>query len=189
MDSFRFEPLIAARWPDFERLLGPRGACAGCWCMFWKLPSKDFQAHLYDGNREAQKAIVHSGVIPGLLAYSGDAASGRIAVEPRRSYPRLNRSRVLKPVDDQPAWSITCFFVSRKFRGKGLMIRLLRAAIDYVRDRGGRIVEGYPVEPAGARVPAASAYTGLAAAFCQAGFKEVARNSKTRPIFRYTIGG
>lgn len=184
-----FHSLTPRRWPDFEQLFGPRGACAGCWCMFWKLDNKDFNALVYDGNKAVQKAVVESGVTPGLLAYSKGQAVGWIAVEPRSAYPRLARSRVLKPVDDQPVWSITCFFMRKDFRGKGVTVALLRAAVEHAKKHGGRIVEGYPIEPKKGRMPAAFAYTGLASAFRKAGFKEVARNSETRPIFRFVIGG
>jgi GNAT superfamily N-acetyltransferase len=185
--TLKFHLLTPQRWKDFELLFGPRGACAGCWCMFWKLPQKDFDAMVYDGNKAAQRAIVESGIVPGLLAYSGNEAIGWIAVEPRSRYPRLARSRVLKPVDDQPVWSITCFFTRRDFRGQGVTVALLKAAIAYVKKCGGKFVEGYPVEPKKGKMLAASAYTGLASAFRRAGFKEVARNSETRPIFRFVI--
>jgi GNAT superfamily N-acetyltransferase len=144
---------------------------------------------VYDGTKAAQKAIVDSGTVPGLLAYMGGRAVGWIAVEQRSEYPRLRNSRVLKPVDEQPVWSITCFFTHREYRDQGVSIVLLKAAIEHVRKRHGKIVEGYPVEPRHGKMPAAFVYTGLASAYRQAGFMEVARNSETRPIFRYVIGG
>ena len=187
--SLTCKPLTPSRWQDFEELFGPKGACGGCWCMFWKLPNKDFRALAYDGNKAAQKSIVESGRAPGLLAYFGKAAVGWIALRPRAEYPRLARSRVLAPVDERPVWSITCFFTHRDFRGKGVTVGLLRAAIEYVRKHRGKIVEGYPTEPKEGKMPAPFVYTGLASAFREAGFKEVVRRSETRPIFRYVIGG
>ena len=187
--TYRIDPPTAQRWTDFQRLFGPRGACGGCWCMFWKLPSKDFDTLLHEGNRKAQRAIVRSGATPGLLAYSGHEPVGWIAVGPRCSYPRLARSRVLKPVDDEPVWSITCFFVDRCYRRRGITVSLLRAAICYVKGEGGRILEGYPLDSSGGKLPAVSAYMGLVSAFRKAGFKEVARYSARRLIYRYRIGG
>ena len=187
--SLAIKPLTPRRWGDFEKLFGERGACAGCWCMFWKLPNKEFQSLAYDGTKAAQKSIVESGHTPGLLAYAGTEAVGWIAVEPRGEYPRLSRSRVLAPVAAQPVWSITCFFTRRDYRGKGVTVALLEACIDYVAKRGGKIVEGYPIEPKDGKLPAAFAYTGLASAFRAAGFVEVTRRSATRPIFRFAIGG
>ncbi len=155
--------------------------------MFWKLTNRDFDARRGEGTRAAQQAIVASGVVPGLLAYADGKAVGWIAVEPRAQYPRLARSRVLKPVDDQPVWSITCFFTDRPYRGRGITVALLKAAIEYVQQRGGKVLEGYPLEPRKGKLPAAFAYTGLASAFQKAGFVEVTRRSQTRPIFRYLI--
>jgi len=188
MPSIEIQPLTPERWPDFERLFGTRGACGGCWCMFDKLPRKEFDAGKYEGNRRAQQKIVESGEVPGLLAFVDGSPAGWIAVEPRERFPRLAGSRVRAPVDDQPVWSVTCFFIDRKFRGRGLTVALLKAAVDHVRRQGGRIVEGYPTEPRDGQ-PAAPTFvfTGLASAFRQAGFVEVARRSPTRPIMRFVI--
>jgi GNAT superfamily N-acetyltransferase len=132
------------------------------------------------------KSIVDSGVPTGLLAYLHGEVVGWIAVEPRSAYPRLAHSRSLKPVDDQPVWSVTCFFVARKVRRQGITVELLKAAVEHVRKQGGKIVEGYPVD-AQKDMPAPFIYTGTASAFQQAGFQEVARRSPTRPVFRFFI--
>ncbi|MBN2386789.1 MAG: GNAT family N-acetyltransferase [Anaerolineales bacterium] len=156
--------------------------------MYWKRPRKDFTAGTKGENRLLQKDFVASGRIPGLLAVREGVPLGWIAVEPRDQYPGLARSRILKPVDGAPVWSVTCFFVAREHRGQGLTVALLQAAIDYVRRRGGKMVEGYPVEPREGRLAApVFVYTGLVSAFRQAGFEEVARRSETRPIMRYRI--
>jgi len=184
---FTFSPLTPDRFPDFERLFGPRGACGGCWCMFWKLPAADFKHLAGDGNRQMQNSLIEQGVVPGILSYDGETPVGWVAVEPRGEYPRLARSRVLKPVDDAEVWSITCFFTAKSYRRKGVTVGLLREAIKFVAQHGGKIVEGYPVEPKGNNAPAPFVYTGLPGAFLKAGFTEVARFSPTRPIFRYLI--
>lgn len=156
--------------------------------MFWKLSGREFEHLSNAGTKRAQKRLVRSGVVPGLLAYAGKLAVGWIAVEPRSQYPRLARSRMLKPVDDLPVWSITCFFTRREFRGQGVSLALLRAAISHVRNHAGKIVEGYPVESGAGRLPGGSAYTGLVSAFRKAGFMEVAWGSAKRRIYRYEIG-
>src|SRR5512137_1541475 len=106
-----FKPLKRNLWTDFEELFGNRGACAGCWCMYWKLRGKAFEEVRGDEARQMQKSVVDSKEVPGLLAYSEGYPIGWIAVEPRGAYPKLAHSRTLKPVDDQKVWSITCFFV------------------------------------------------------------------------------
>jgi len=181
-----FHPLTQKLWRDFELLFGKNGACGGCWCMYWKLRGKEFSDNTGNTTRQMQKAVVDSKIVPGLLAYSDGYPVGWIAVEPRSAYPKLARSRTLKPVDDQEVWSITCFFVEKKNRRKGITVELLKAAVDYVKIQGGQIVEGYPVDATQNQADA-FVYTGTASAFKQAGFKEVARNSPIRPIFRYVI--
>lgn len=187
--GLEFRPLTPKRWADLEKLFGERGACGGCWCMWWRLRRAEFERQKGEGNRQALKAIVDAGEVPGLLAYADGEPVAWCAVAPREAFPALERSRTLRRVNDEPVWSVVCFFVAKRFRRQGLTVRLLRAAVEYVRARGGRVVEGYPVEPGKGRVPAVSAYTGLVSAFCRAGFVEVLRRSATRPIMRCTVEG
>lgn len=181
-----FKPLKRNLWTDLEELFGPHGACAGCWCMYWKLRGKAYEEVRGYETRQMHKSIVDSGTVTGLLAYLHGDVVGWVAVEPRSAYPRLEHSRVLKAVDDQAVWSIPCFFVAKKFRRSGVTIELLKAAVEHVKYQGGRIVEGYPVD-ATTDLAAPFIFTGTASAFRQAGFQEVARHAPTRPIFRYVI--
>jgi GNAT superfamily N-acetyltransferase len=183
----QFHTLTPDRWQDLEVLFGDRGACGGCWCMWWKLKRSQFVKGKGEGNRKAFKRIVQSGEIPGLIAYAGEEPVAWCALAPRDVYPTLERSRILKPVDEEPVWSVTCFFVARPYRGQGITVKLLKAAVQYAGKNGARIVEGYPVEPKKSPMPAVFAYTGVIAMFRAAGFVEVLRRSKTRPIMRYVI--
>jgi len=180
-----YRPLTASRFGEFAELFGERGACGGCWCMLWRQTRAEFEKKKGDGNRREMRRIVGRGEEPGILAFHEGSPVGWVAVAPRERYPSLGRSRILRPVDDRPVWSVTCLFVRRDYRNRGLSRGLLRAAVDYVRDRGGSAVEGYPVEPRKDRMPDAFAWTGLASAFLSAGFRECARRSATRPIMRY----
>jgi GNAT superfamily N-acetyltransferase len=180
-------PLTPERWNDFEILFGPRGACAGCWCMFWKLTRKEFEAGKGEPNRLAQKAIVTAAKIPGLIAYVDEQPAGWIAVAPRSVYPGLGRSRILAPLDEMPVWSVPCFFVDKKYRRQGVTVALLITAIEYVKAQGGNILEGYPVEVKTEKAPPVFIYTGTVSAFQEAGFHEAGRRSATRPIMRYSI--
>lgn len=184
--NLSFHPLTQKLWRDFEILFGERGACGGCWCMFWKLRGKAFDENKGDANRQMQKSIVDAKVIPGLIAYSEGYPAGWIAVEPRSQYPKLAHSRVLKPIDEQEVWSITCLFVEKKHRRRGIAVALIQAAVEHAGRSGAGIVEGYPVETKKDEAPP-FIFTGTASAFRQAGFSEVARNSPTRPIFRFNI--
>jgi GNAT superfamily N-acetyltransferase len=179
-----FHPLTPERWPDLEKLFGERGACGGCWCMTWRLRRADFVKGKGAANKRAFQTLVASDAQPGVLAYAGEEPIGWCAVAPRQDYVSLGRSRVLAPVDDQPVWSISCLFVARPYRRQGVSVRLLKAAAKLAGERGARLVEGYPVVPYTATMPAAFAWTGLVAAFQKAGFKEVLRRSSARPIMR-----
>ena len=69
-------------------------------------------------------------------------------------------------------WSIVCFVVGRRARGRGVAAALLDAAIDYARDHGATTLEAYPVEvPAGRRIPSANVYHGTLSMFERAGFR------------------
>jgi len=155
--------------------------------MWWRLRRSDFDKGKGAGNRRALKAIVASGEIPGVLAYAQGRPIAWCSVAPRETFPVLDRSRTLKPVDEQPVWSVACLFVARPWRRKGVTVRLLQAAAKYARRRGARLLEGYPIDPKTPAMPDVFAWTGLASAFRRAGFREVARRSATRPIMRLEV--
>ncbi|MDY7109235.1 MAG: GNAT family N-acetyltransferase [Planctomycetota bacterium] len=182
-----FHPLTPERWGDLEALFGERGACGGCWCMWWRMTRAEFEKKKGAPNKRAFRKIVRDGHEPGVLAYVDGEPAGWCAIAPREEYPSLNRSRVLKPIDEKPVWSITCFFVARPHRRSGLSVKLIEAAVQYARRGGAKIVEGYPVEPRKGAIPDAFAWTGLPAAFEKARFREVLRRSPTRPIMRRTL--
>jgi GNAT superfamily N-acetyltransferase len=182
-----FHPLTSDRWPDLRRLFGRAGACGGCWCMWWRQSQSEFERRKGEKNRRAFKRLVDSGIEPGLLAYLDDEPVGWCAVQAREAFPRLGKSKILKPVDSQPVWSVACLFVAKEHRAGGISIRLLEAAVKHARKHGAKIVEGYPVEPRKGRTADAFAWTGTASAFRKAGFEEVARRSQTRPIMRYHL--
>ena len=181
----RILPLTPGRWPDFEKLFGPRGACAGCWCMEPRQTRTEWERCKGEKNRKLMKRRVETGKRPpGLLAYLGRKPVGWVSIEPREVFGKLARSRVLAPVDDKPVWSIVCFFVDKAHRGQGVSVALIEGAVAYARKKGARIVEGYPVEPKKKPMPPVFAFTGLAAAYRRARFREVLRRSATRPIMR-----
>ncbi|MFA8435464.1 MAG: N-acetyltransferase family protein [Marinifilaceae bacterium] len=182
--KFEFQPLTSERFSDFEQLFGARGACEGCWCMYWRLHRKEYEKGRGDLNHEAMKQLVEEGTIPGILAYADGEPVGWCSLGPRKDYIRFETSRLFKPIDDKEVWSIVCFFVQRDWRGKGVQTQLLQYAVEYCRSRKVKILEGYPHVPSKEKMPDAFAWTGIAKAFLKAGFQEVAQPSKTRRIMR-----
>lgn len=180
-----------ASWSDFEAVMGEKGGCGGCWCMLWRRSKKEFDANMGVGNRTAMKALfdarLKQGEVPGLVALVDDNPVGWIQLDRRSEFPRLEGSRVLKPVDDANVWSISCFLIDKNHRKQGLSTRLLEAACDLVKERGGGVIEGYPIDTPKNPYPAVYAFTGFVGTFRDAGFEEVARRSPTRPIMRRSI--
>jgi GNAT superfamily N-acetyltransferase len=188
--AFTFRPLTPELLPDFVRLMGPRGACAGCWCTFFRHRRAEWEAGQGEGNRLRQEAYVRAGAVPGLVAYEGPEPVGWVAVEPRERYPVVLASRTTRPAEGEAAargtWAITCFYVPRARRGRGLMRALVDAAVAHARGAGAVRVEAYPVDyrkPVGATF----LYHGVASVFRAAGFAEVERRSATRPIVRLEL--
>jgi GNAT superfamily N-acetyltransferase len=155
--------------------------------MWWRLKRSEYDQQKGEGNKQAFKRIVESGAKPGILAYADRQPVAWCAVEPRQAYPVLDRSRNLKRVDDQPVWSIVCLFVNKAFRGQGITVQLIQAAVEYAKAQGAKIIEGYPVDPKTPNMPTVFAWTGFVSAYRQVGFEEVLRRSETRPIMRYNV--
>src|SRR5829696_1648212 len=109
VEGWKVHPLTPDRWDDLEALFGPRGACAGCWCMWWRLTGPQYKEGKGDSNKEAFERIVKAGETPGLLGYAGGKPVGWCAIAPRDAYERLQteRIRILKKVDVKPVWSVT----------------------------------------------------------------------------------
>lgn len=186
-DDLAFHPLTPERWPDLERLFGPQGAYGGCWCMFWRISRSEFSRNQGEGNKQALRKIVAEGRVPGLLAYTGQKPVGWISVAPRDEFASLNRSPVLRRLDDKPVWSVVCLFVARDRRGQGLPQALIQAAIDYVAQQGGKMLEAYPTVPDDRELAPVSSYMGIPTMFERAGFVQCASPSKSKAIMRYVI--
>lgn len=156
--------------------------------MWWRESRREFEENGNAGNKKAIRAIVRSGQVPGILAYQDERAIGWCSVAPRDTYPSLNRSPVLRKLDDIPVWSIVCFYIAKEYRDQNLTEALIRAAIDYVHEQGGEVVEAYPTVPRKGTLPPISSYMGVPEMFERVGFKTVARPSQAKAILRFTIG-
>jgi ribosomal protein S18 acetylase RimI-like enzyme len=185
-------PLTPKRWSDFEAVFKGRGCSVarGCWCMAYRqsgapqpLPRGKTRAQV---NRAALKALVAAGHPPGLIAYHGKVPVGWVSIGPRQEYARLERSPVMKAVDEQPVWSIVCFVVPAEYRGQGVARALLKGAIAYGRKKGAKLIEAYPVDRP-ARSKDDQMWFGAKSMYDKAGFKEVARRKPQRPVVRLKL--
>lgn len=185
-------PLTPERWHDLEALFNARGCSVarGCWCMYYRLSGSAGPLHSGTtrprANRAQLKALVDAGDPPGLIGYRGKLPVGWVSVGPREEYARLRRSPVMKPVDDQPVWSIVCFVVPSEYRGQGVARALLQGAIAYAKKCGAALVEAYPVDKP-TRANDESMWFGAKSMYDKAGFVEVARRKPQRPVVRIKV--
>lgn len=184
MQHVHFKPLNSETWPALENLFGAKGACGGCWCMTWRLSSKDYEKYKGEQNRLLFRQMAEAGQGLGIIGFSGDEPVGWCSVSPRESLVRLENSRLLKRTDDVPVWSTTCFFIKKEFRRKGLAVSLIKAASAYAFANGAPAVEAYPMIAKKETVPEVFAFIGFAKSFEKAGFEVVSRPSETRLIMR-----
>src|SRR6266540_6926459 len=181
--GFEAHPVTKERWPDLVELFD-RPIVRTCFCMFYRKVGAG--TGVGKQNRRAMKALVDRGTVPGLIGYDNGVPVAWVSLGPREDYAKLRRSPVMKPVDDQPVWSIVCFYVMPTGRGRGLAVKLLRAAEDYARSCGARLVEAYPVDREQPGHPDAM-FFGAKSMYDRAGFREVARRRPTRPVVRKAL--
>jgi len=182
--ELKFYPVTLSRWKDFELLFGKNGACGGCWCMYWLLKQSEYDKQKGSGNKRAMKKLIEAGKPPGIIGYFKKEPVAWCCVGPREDFSRLERSRTLKPIDDQPVWSILCLFVAKTYRNAGLSSQVVTAAAEYAFSKGATIVEGYPYVTGNKKWADPFVFSGLASSFKKAGFKVVAKPSKSRLIVR-----
>jgi ribosomal protein S18 acetylase RimI-like enzyme len=185
-------PATPERWEDVETIFHARGCSVArnCWCIHYRrtgapapVPAGTTRAAVY---RAALRDLVESGTPPGLIAYRDELPVGWISIGPREDFARLQRSPVMKPVDDKPVWSIICFVVPAAQRSQGVAKALLRGAIAYAREHGVTLLEAYPVDRAG-RGKDETMWFGAKSIYDRLGFEEVARRKPARPVVRLKL--
>ncbi len=174
MTDTRIVPLTPSRFGDLAALFEQGGDPKWCWCMWWRVAGADWTNTTAAANREGLRALAARRQRPGLVAYRQGEAVGWVSLGPRTDFGRLERSRTIPRVDDEPVWAIVCFVVGRRARRAGVAGELLDAAIGHARKRGAAALEAYPIDPGNRRVPASAGYTGTLAMFRRAGFEVVA---------------
>lgn len=184
MNVAAVRPVDAQLWPALDALFGRGGASNGCWCMYWILGA-EYHKRPRALNKDALYSAATGGPSPGLLALDADGhAVGWCRVSPRSDLAWLDKR--MARVDDLPVWSVPCFYIGSKFRGQGVMAALIAAAVEHAALMGAPALEAYPVDTA-VSGSTRNLFPGTAAAFARAGFTEVARHAKDRPIMRHRL--
>jgi GNAT superfamily N-acetyltransferase len=139
-----FLELDNSRWGDMERLFESRGGPKNCWCMVWRGTSRDRADKI--SRKAAILQLIEEDVPVGIIGYLGDVPIAWCSIAPRSTYRDLGGLK--EPGEDsEKVWSIVCFFVNRKYRGQGIMNRLIDAAVEHSCKRGATVIEAYPVDP------------------------------------------
>jgi len=176
-------PLTPDLWPALEDLFGENGAVGGCWCMYWRI-GRAYRDRPREENKAAFQEVVRRGPPPGLLAFDGELAVGWCQLTPRDAVPWLDRTWRLKRVDEAAVWSLSCFYVRKGYRRRGVTTALITAALQAAKRAAAPALEAYPLDAD--ETPSASS-TGYASTFACAGFKTVLRRVPPRPIMRHDL--
>jgi GNAT superfamily N-acetyltransferase len=174
-------PLTAARVDDVKTIT--RGTWGStCWDLFPR----------YTGTQQREMGIVNQGPgtaekkrrealaklarrrtnTPMLVAYEGKEPVGFVSLGPRYDYSRIANSKATPPVDEVAVWVIPCITVRRGYRGKGVAVAMLRAAVDYAGKHGAPAVEAYP-RTASKRMHDDYAFIGSEVMFRKAGYRRI----------------
>ena len=143
-DQLEIRPLTPERFDDLAALFEEGGDPRWCWCTYFRVRGRDWSNSTAAGNRAELAARAGDEPPAGLLAYEGETVVGWMSLGPRETYDRLASSKVLGPLDDAPVWSMVCFVVGKRARGRGVARAMLDAAIDHARRHGATTSRGVP---------------------------------------------
>lgn len=181
--KLEFFPVTRKRLADLDRFSKEHGKFRYCSCMRWRLTSSEYKKSTKPKRVAALNALVRKNVPVGILAYADGKPIGWCSIAPRKTFGALERFRALERIDDQPVWSVVCFFIDREMRNQQVTLGLLKAAVAYAKSRGAKTIEGYPVEPG----PRLYTYMGSPTTFRKAGFRNVPPSRRPRIIMRRAV--
>lgn len=165
-------PVTPDRFEDFADVVNRSRRVNHCWCLSPRLQVSEIE-QLGGGNREqAMRRLCEREHPPGVVTYLDGQPVGWCNIGPRVEITRLARSRLIRPLDDVPVWSIVCVVVRSGHRRQGVTPRLLEGAVAYAASHGEPAVEAYPVDPPG-RMNLTMAFVGTRSMFERAEFRVI----------------
>ena len=190
--AYSTRELTARTLPDFETLAAKQGSC---WCMFYQRPNplggKVSSVERRRINMKDKRALVREGRSHAILVYDGKTPVGWCQYGSRDELPRIDAGRnyrnVAPPARSRKLWRITCFFVDRGYRGRGVAKIALKAALKSIKKRGGGIVEAYPVVSKKMAAVDEWRWFGTPTMFRRDGFRSVAPLGTSGVLMRKTI--
>jgi len=170
--SWETRPVTPDRFEDFADVINRTRRVNHCWCLSHRLQAAEIE-QLGGGNREqAMRRLCERDHPPGVVTYRDGEPVGWCNIGPRTEITRLTGSRLIRPVDELPVWSIVCVIVRPGHRRQGVTVHLIEGAVAYADSHGAPAVEAYPVDPSG-RMDVTMAFVGTKSMFEQVGFRVI----------------
>ncbi len=179
MAGYSVKPLDSTTWPDFARLVEKHnGVWGGCWCMAFH-PEGVGRHKSAAQNRAEKEWRVSESQAHAALVFDGATCVGWCQFGSPVELPRIKLQRAyFADCTALPDWRITCFFVDKEYRGKGVASAALKGALKEIARLGGGTVESYPEDAEGRSVAGAFLYNATVALFEDHGFTRSRRLGK-----------
>ena len=188
-DDFTVRPLTPETWEAFAALVEKHnGIFSGCWCI-WFHPDGPERGQGYEGNRALKRRYVEEGRAHAALVFDGDQAVAWCEYGTPEELPNIHHRKDYESAGDPPPdYRLTCIFIDRDYRRRGLTEIALHGALDLIALAGGGVVEGYPQDLSdGRRVGNSFLYNSTRALYERAGFTYVRPKGKNHTVMRRTL--
>lgn len=189
-DAYRVSALDETTWPDFVSLVERHnGVWGGCWCMGFH--SEGVGRHTSpEQNRAEKEQRVREGRAHAALVHDGSVCVGWCQFGPTGELPRIKHRRVYEQgLGIPPDWRVTCFFVDRGHRHRGVAAAALAGALEEIARLGGGTVESYPEDAENRTVSSSFLHNGTVAMFEAHGFERTRRIGKHHWVVTRTVAG
>lgn len=186
--AFEIRELGSATWPDFVRIMEKHdGVWGGCWCVEFHLQRGD-KKDMGLSRRALKEKLVRANRSHAALVYDGTDVVGWCQFGPPAELP-ARMGGFAKLGEQAPDWRITCFFVDRDHRKRGVSTAALKGALRMIAAAGGGTVDGYPTSTTGKSYSSSFLWAGTESMFAGAGFRTLGALGKTKSVMRKEVRG
>jgi GNAT superfamily N-acetyltransferase len=187
--SYAIRPLDESTWDAFAALVeANNGVFGGCWCIYFH-PDGPERGQGAEANRDLKKRYVEQGKAHAALVVDGDEAIAWCEYGTPEELPTIHhRKQYDAECDVLPGYRLTCIFVDRRHRRRGLAELALRGALELIARAGGGVVEGYPHEVGEKKMSSSFLYNGTRSLYERVGFQYVRPKGLRNCVMRRSVG-